>query len=67
MLNRKLVPISDEEANPIGLHILPVERVEVLDLIQTDNDLFNKIMTVLAVLCDEVSELESTARDTFCK
>ncbi len=35
-------------------------------MVTTDNDLFNKIVTVLAVLCDETHELEATARETFC-
>ena len=34
-------------------------------MIKTDNELFNKVLTVLAVLCDEISELKITAETNF--
>ena len=47
------------------LQLEPLERVDVPDLVQTDNDIFNKIITVFAFLCDEVAELKQTAEDSF--
>lgn len=35
------------------------------DLIKTDNELFNKVLTVFSVLCDEISELKVTVEDNF--
>ncbi|ETV68221.1 hypothetical protein H257_15798 [Aphanomyces astaci] len=52
-------------ADPIQLHLHPAERVDVQDLIRTDNELFNKVLTVFAVLCDEISELKVTVEDNF--
>lgn len=39
--------------------------MDVQELINTDNELFNKVLTVFAVLCDEISELKVTVEDTF--
>jgi WASH complex subunit 7 len=47
------------------LQLEPVERVDVPDLVQTDNDIFNKVITVFSFLCDEVAELKHTAEDSF--
>ncbi|CAI5744342.1 unnamed protein product [Peronospora destructor] len=52
-------------ADPIQLYLHPAERVDVQDLIQTDNELFNKVLTVFSVLCDEISELKVTVEDNF--
>ncbi|DAZ94688.1 TPA: hypothetical protein N0F65_000003 [Lagenidium giganteum] len=52
-------------ADPIQLYLHPAERVDVQDLIKTDNELFNKVLTVVAVLCDEISELKVTVEDNF--
>ena len=52
-------------ADPIQLHLHPAEKVDVQDLIRTDNELFNKVLTVFAVLCDEISELKVTAEANF--
>ncbi|KDO19274.1 hypothetical protein SPRG_21586 [Saprolegnia parasitica CBS 223.65] len=52
-------------ADPIQMHLHPAERVDVQDLIRTDNELFNKVLTVFAVLCDEISELKVTVEDNF--
>ncbi|CAK4616836.1 unnamed protein product [Aphanomyces euteiches] len=52
-------------ADPIQIHLHPAERVDVQDLIRTDNELFNKVLTVFAVLCDEISELKVTVEDNF--
>ncbi|RLN59422.1 hypothetical protein BBP00_00006505 [Phytophthora kernoviae] len=52
-------------ADPIQLYLHPAERVDVQDLIKTDNELFNKVFTVFSVLCDEISELKVTVEDNF--
>ncbi|POM78541.1 Hypothetical protein PHPALM_3922, partial [Phytophthora palmivora] len=52
-------------ADPIQLFLHPAERVDVQDLIKTDNELFNKVLTVFSVLCDEISELKVTVEDNF--
>uniref|UniRef100_K3X002 WASH complex subunit 4 n=1 Tax=Globisporangium ultimum (strain ATCC 200006 / CBS 805.95 / DAOM BR144) TaxID=431595 RepID=K3X002_GLOUD len=52
-------------ADPIQLFLHPAERVDVQDLINTDNELFNKVLTVFSVLCDEISELKVTVEDNF--
>lgn len=39
--------------------------MDVQDLIKTDNELFNKVLTVFSVLCDEISELKVTVEDNF--
>ena len=51
--------------DPVQIHMAPEERVDVNDLIRTDNDLLNRVMVVFAYLCDEVKYLEQTAEDTF--
>lgn len=53
------------QADPIQLFLHPAERVDVQDLIKTDNELFNKVLTVFSVLCDEISELKVTVEDNF--
>ena len=55
----------EKAMDPAMLQLEPTERVDVPDLIQTDNDIFNKVMTVFAFLCDEVAELKQTAEDSF--
>ena len=55
----------EQAMDPAMLQLEPTERVDVPDLIQTDNDIFNKVMTVFAFLCDEVAELKQTAEDSF--
>ena len=47
---------------PVGLHLQPTEIALVADLVRTNNDLFDKIITVFGVLCDEIHELESIAK-----
>ncbi|KAG3024310.1 hypothetical protein PC121_g24770, partial [Phytophthora cactorum] len=52
-------------ADPIQLYLHPAERVDVQDLIKTDNEQFNKVLTMFSVLCDEISELKVTVEDNF--
>ena len=55
----------DADVGAMRLQLEPVERVDVPDLVQTDNDIFNKVITVFSFLCDEVAELKHTAEDSF--
>ena len=48
-------------SDPIVMHMQPEERVFVPDLIVTDNELFKKVVTVMAVLCDEAHQLKADA------
>ena len=48
--------------DPIEIETEPYEQTNILELIQTDNQLFNKVMKVFAWLCDESLLLESIVR-----
>jgi hypothetical protein len=48
-------------SDPIVMHMQPEERVFVPDLIVTENELFKKVVTVMAVLCDEAHQLKADA------
>ena len=45
--------------DPIEIETEPYEQTNILELIQTENRLFNKVMKVFAWLCDEALLLES--------
>lgn len=49
----------------MALDIQPYEQVPLVDLIKTDNKFFNKIIMAFASLCEEASEMERHARETF--
>ena len=55
----------DFATDPVALDIQPYEQVPLVDLIHTDNKFFNKIIMAFAALCDEASEMERHARETF--
>lgn len=44
---------------------LPYEQTTMLQLIKTDNKIFNKIITVLASLCGELEVLKYEAENKF--
>ena len=48
-------------SDPIVMHMQPEERVFLPDLIVTDNALLKKVVTVMAVLCDEAHQLKADA------
>ena len=50
-------------AEPIFLHLQPHEKIELLDLVRTDNEQFDKIITVLAHVCDEIEQLKMRAQE----
>ena len=45
--------------------LLPYEQTHLLQLIRTDNKIFNKIITVLAALCCEMQSLKHEAETKF--
>ncbi|XP_056000960.1 WASH complex subunit 4-like isoform X5 [Ostrea edulis] len=55
----------DFTLDPIALQLLPYEQTSLLQLIKTDNKIFNKIITVLASLCSEMSSLKHEAENKF--
>jgi len=64
-VNSTLAEAWDTADDPVYMHLQPPEKVDVQDLFTTDNELFNKVLTVLAVLCDEISEIKVTAQSNF--
>ena len=50
-------------AEPITVHLQPHEKIEILDLVHTDNKEFDKIVIVLAHVCDEVEQLKMEAQE----
>ena len=55
----------ETQADAVSLHLQPVEKVEVLDLVNPHRNIFKKIITVLAVLCDEITFLKAKAENIF--
>ncbi|XP_067685139.1 WASH complex subunit 4-like isoform X2 [Haliotis asinina] len=55
----------DMTLDPIALQFLPYEQTSLLQLIRTDNKIFNKIITVLASLCSEMDTLKHEAETKF--
>ena len=45
--------------------MLPYEQTTLLQLIHTDNKVLNKVMTVMAALCTEMSALVHEAQTKF--
>lgn len=52
----------DFTLDPISLQILPYEQSKLIDLINTDNKVLNKIITVISVLCCELKTLTHEAK-----
>lgn len=44
---------------------MPYEQTSLLELIHTDNKVFNKVMTVLSALCCEIDRLRHEAETRF--
>uniref|UniRef100_T1J3X6 WASH complex subunit 4 n=1 Tax=Strigamia maritima TaxID=126957 RepID=T1J3X6_STRMM len=55
----------DIEQDPIKLEFCPFEQATLLQLINTDNKILNKVITVLATLCCEIDELTQEADVKF--
>jgi len=52
----------DMNLDPISLQFAPFEHTTLLQLIDTDNKVLNKILVVFATLCAEVRCLQSEAK-----
>lgn len=46
---------------PINIETLPHEQASVLDIVESDNRILNKILAVFSVLCEEVKILQTEA------
>lgn len=44
---------------------MPYEQTSILELIQSDNKIFKKVMTVLCALCCEIDSLKYEAENRF--
>ena len=55
----------DFTLNPISLQMAPYEKLDLVDLIRTDNRGLNKVMIVLSSLCLEVQSLKSELYDSL--
>lgn len=61
-LDETLSDVWNSELDPVSLQLLPLERTTVLDLISTDNKVLNKVISVLAILCWEIDQLNYEAK-----
>ncbi|KAK7791494.1 hypothetical protein R5R35_008848 [Gryllus longicercus] len=52
----------DMSVDPIALQFAPHEQCTLLQLIDTDNKVLNKVLTVFTTLCAEVRSLQSEAK-----
>jgi hypothetical protein len=50
-------------AEAVALVLQPHEKIDLLDLVRTDNQEFDKIITVLAHVCDEIEQLKMEAQE----
>lgn len=56
---------SSKPFYPINVNISPHESASVLDIIESDNKILNKILGVFAILCDEIENLRTEAIDKY--
>lgn len=59
-LDESLSEVWDAIVDPIALAIEPYEQTHILELVNTDNKVFNKIITVFGALCSEIKHLSET-------
>jgi WASH complex subunit 7 len=57
--------VADAPSDPVLLTIQPAERVYTEDLPQTSDVTFNRIVSVLAALCEEINFLRSVAERKY--
>jgi hypothetical protein len=65
MLEETLTDTWDSNSDLISLFIQPYEQTKVVDLIRTENKLYNKVTMAFAALCDEVAFLQETVSVHF--
>jgi hypothetical protein len=61
-LEETLSQAFDFNTNPISLQLQPYEQANLLQLIKTDNKIFNKLMIVFSSLCLEMQYLKDMVR-----
>ncbi|XP_046405454.1 WASH complex subunit 4 [Ischnura elegans] len=64
-LDESISDTWDATRDPIALKFLPHEQTTLLKLIDTDNKILNKVLTVLAALCIDVKKLQDEARSKY--
>eukprot|EP00794_Sanderia_malayensis_P006146 gene6146-6852_t len=64
-LDDSIGDVWDTTLDPISLQALPCEQSKILELVKTDNKVFNKVIIVLAALCSEIQELKHEAETKF--
>ncbi|XP_049805094.1 WASH complex subunit 4 [Schistocerca nitens] len=55
----------DCRTDPVGIKLSPHENTSLLQIIDTDNKVLNKVVTVFASLCKEVRCLQADASDKY--
>ncbi|XP_064632766.1 WASH complex subunit 4-like isoform X2 [Lineus longissimus] len=55
----------DMTLDPISLQFLPYEQTSLLKLVNTNNKIFNKVITVISSLCCEMNTLKYEAENKF--
>ena len=61
-LDESLSEAWDYTVDPIALSFRPYEQTNIIQLIKSDNKVFNKVMLVYSALCSEVNQLRQTVR-----
>jgi WASH complex subunit 7 len=69
-LDDSLAEVGDLNADPIALNIQPYEQTNVVQLVRTDNKVFNKVIITFAALCVEMQHLKDVVSivhfDAYC-
>jgi WASH complex subunit 7 len=53
-----LATVWDYTTDPLSLNFTPYEQTNILQLVRTDNKIFNKVVIVFASLCAEMQQLK---------
>jgi WASH complex subunit 7 len=61
-LSDALSEVSDPNTDPVGISIVPYEQTNILQLVRTENKLFNKVIVVFASLCLEIQKLKELVK-----
>eukprot|EP01094_Clydonella_sp_ATCC50884_P012957 TRINITY_DN2324_c0_g1_i2.p1 TRINITY_DN2324_c0_g1~~TRINITY_DN2324_c0_g1_i2.p1 ORF type:complete len:1145 (+),score=548.34 TRINITY_DN2324_c0_g1_i2:58-3435(+) len=64
-LHESLSDAWDADMDPVSLDARPYEQTNVLELLNTENKVFNKVILVFAALCKEAESLCDIAKDKF--
>jgi len=64
-LDESLGDAWDFHLDPIALEMTPHETTDLLDVVRTDNKVFNKVVSVFLALCRELTALQEEAVNEF--